>query len=108
MSRTSWSHRGPNDDPPRSADSKVASVELAWKGPSPEHWRRVMGNPPPPGHAGSLSADVADYLAGQRVLTLATASGWGSPHTAMFCYVNDQFTFYVWTRPDNVTTQNID
>ena len=67
-----------------------------------------MGNPPPPGHAGSLSADVADYLAGQRVLTLATASGWGSPHAAMFCYVNDQFTFYVWTRPDNVTAQNID
>ena len=63
---------------------------------------------PPHGHAGGLSADVADYLAGQRVLTLATASGWGSPHAAMFCYVNDQFTFYVWTRPDNVTAQNID
>jgi uncharacterized protein YhbP (UPF0306 family) len=67
-----------------------------------------MGNPPPHGHADGLSADVANYLAGQRVLTLATASGWGSPHAAMFCYVNDQFTFYVWTHPDNVTTQNID
>ena len=59
-------------------------------------------------HAGPLSADMADYLAGQRVLTLATANGWGFPHAAMFCYVNDQLTFYVWTHPDNVTTRNID
>ena len=62
----------------------------------------------PHSQAGPLSADMADYLAGQRVLTLATASGWGFPHAAMFCYVNDQLTFYVWTHPENVTTRNID
>lgn len=60
------------------------------------------------GHAGPLSADMADYLAGQHVLTLATASGWGFPHAAMFCYVNDQLAFYVWTHPENVTARNID
>ena len=53
-------------------------------------------------------ANIANFLAGQRVLTLATASGWDSPHAAMFCYVNDQLTFYVWTHPDNVTTGNIE
>ena len=67
-----------------------------------------MEDLPSHGHDAGLSADVADYLAGQRVLTLATASEWGSPHAAMFCYVNDQLTFYVWTKPDNVTTGNIE
>ncbi len=55
-----------------------------------------------------LSADMTSFLAGQRVLTLATASGWESPHAAMFCYVNDDLTFYVWSHPDNVTTGNIE
>jgi uncharacterized protein YhbP (UPF0306 family) len=67
-----------------------------------------MENMLPHGHAGPPSADMANYLAGQRVLTLATASGWGFPHAAMFCYVNDELTFYVWTHPENVTTRNID
>jgi uncharacterized protein YhbP (UPF0306 family) len=67
-----------------------------------------MENLPPHGHVDGLGADVADYLAGQRVLTLATASGWGFPHAAMFCYVNDQLTFYIWTHPENVTARNID
>jgi len=64
-------------------------------------------NLPPHGHVG-LSADMTNFLADHRVLTLATASGWDSPHAAMFCYVNDQLTFYVWTHPDNVTTGNIE
>lgn len=66
-----------------------------------------MENLPPHGHDG-LSADMTNFLVGHRVLTLATASGWDSPHAAMFCYVNDQLTFYVWTHPDNVTTGNIE
>jgi uncharacterized protein YhbP (UPF0306 family) len=64
-------------------------------------------NLPPHGHV-ALSADMTNFLVGHRVLTLATASGWDSPHAAMFCYVNDQLTFYVWTHPDNVTTGNIE
>ncbi len=67
-----------------------------------------MVNLQPHGYAGGLSPGVADYLAGQRVLTLATAGGWDLPHAAMFCFVNDQLTFYVWTRPGNATTRNID
>jgi CRP-like cAMP-binding protein len=67
-----------------------------------------MENLPPHGDVDGLGADVANYLAGQRVLTLATASGWGFPHAAMFCYVNDQHTFYIWTHPENVTARNID
>jgi len=39
-----------------------------------------MENMSPHGDVDGLGADVADYLAGQRVLTLATASGWGFPH----------------------------
>ncbi len=70
-------------------------------------WRFVLENRPPDGHVGGLSADAVKYLAGQRILTLATASGWGSPHAAMFCYVNDEVTFYVWTHPDNMTIRNV-
>jgi len=66
-----------------------------------------MENCPPGGHACSLSCDAANYLTAGRILTLATMSGWGSPHAAMFCYVNDGVTFYVGTHPDNMTTRNI-
>ena len=66
-----------------------------------------MENLPPHGDAG-LSTDMTNFLVGHRILTLATANGWDSPHAAMFCYVNDQLTFYVWTHPDNVTTGNIE
>jgi uncharacterized protein YhbP (UPF0306 family) len=67
-----------------------------------------MENLRPDGHISGLSDDTVNYLTAHRILTLATASGWGSPHAAMFCYVNDEVTFYVWTHPDNVTTRNID
>jgi CRP-like cAMP-binding protein len=67
-----------------------------------------MKNRPPGGHVSELGADAVNYLAGQRILTLATASGRGLPHAAMFCYVNDKWTFYVWTHPDNLTIRNID
>ncbi len=67
-----------------------------------------MKNRPPGGPTGELGIDAANYLASQRILTLATASGWGLPHAAMFCYVNDKWTFYVWTHTDNMTSRNID
>jgi CRP-like cAMP-binding protein/general stress protein 26 len=67
-----------------------------------------MKNPPPGGHVSHLGADAANYLTGQRILTLATASGTGLPHAAMFCYVNDKWTFYVWTHTGNMTIRNID
>jgi CRP-like cAMP-binding protein/general stress protein 26 len=67
-----------------------------------------MKNRSPGGHVSELGVDAVNYLAGQRILTLATANGRGLPHAAMFCYVNDKLTFYVWTHPDNMTSRNID
>ncbi len=55
-----------------------------------------------------MGTHVIDYLAAERVLTLATASGWGLPYAAMFCYVNDGLTLYIWARPGNMTIRNID
>jgi CRP-like cAMP-binding protein len=66
-----------------------------------------MKNRPPGGHVSELGADAVNYLAGQRILTLATASERSLPHAAMFCYVNDKQTFYVWAHPDNMTIRNI-
>lgn len=56
----------------------------------------------------TVSPDALAYIGGQHVLTLATASAAGVPHAAMLLFVNDELTFYVWTRPDTVTARHID
>jgi len=63
---------------------------------------------PAGGQVSDLGAEAVKYLAGQRILTLATASGHGLPHAAMFCFVHDNWTFYVWTHTSNMTIRNID
>ena len=54
-----------------------------------------------PGH-------VLDYLQNQPTLTLATASGAGTPRATTLIYVNEGPTVYVWTRPDTATARHMD
>lgn len=55
-----------------------------------------------------VSPEVFGYLEGQHVLSLATASPTGVPHAATLLFVNEELSFYVWTRPDTVTARQID
>lgn len=66
-----------------------------------------MKNGQPGGRLAGPSEEAVNYLSGQHILTLATASEQALPHAAQFCYVNDGLTFYVWTHPDNTTIRNI-
>ncbi len=66
-------------------------------------------NGPPGGpNGGETTAAALRYLTGQRVCTLATVSPTGLPHAAMFSYVNEEMTFYVWTRPGTLTSRHLD
>jgi uncharacterized protein YhbP (UPF0306 family) len=51
--------------------------------------------------------DVIDYLAGERTLTLASASPNGVPHASTFLYVNDGPTLHFWSKPETVTARQI-
>jgi uncharacterized protein YhbP (UPF0306 family) len=51
--------------------------------------------------------DVIDYLAGERTLTLATASPTGVPHASTFLYVNDGATLHFWSKPETITARQI-
>ncbi len=50
---------------------------------------------------------VLDYIAGQKTLTLATASPTGVPRASTFLYVNDGPVLYFWTKPDTVTARHV-
>jgi general stress protein 26 len=54
-----------------------------------------------------LPQPVLDYLAGQKTVTLATASGDGAPHASTFMYVNDGPTLYFWARPTSTTATHL-
>jgi uncharacterized protein YhbP (UPF0306 family) len=58
--------------------------------------------------APSVPQNVLDYLAGQKKLTLATASTTGVPHAAAFMFVNDGAIMYFWTRPETTTAKQIE
>lgn len=51
---------------------------------------------------------VLDYLRGQNILSLATASPTGVPHAATLVYVQDGLTLYFWSRPGTRTAQHIE
>jgi general stress protein 26 len=51
---------------------------------------------------------VLEYLAGQKALTLATASPTGLPHAATMVYANDDLGIYLWSRPDTLTARHIE
>jgi general stress protein 26 len=54
-----------------------------------------------------LPQPVLDYLAGQKTVTLATASADGAPHASTFMYVNDGPTLYFWARPTSTTATHL-
>ena len=54
-----------------------------------------------------VSPEVLDYLHGQNVVTLATASPAGLPHASILLYVNDGIALYFSTRPNTETAQHI-
>jgi uncharacterized protein YhbP (UPF0306 family) len=57
--------------------------------------------------AEQVPAEVLDYLAGQKTLTLAT-SGSDGPWAATLTYANDGSDIYVWTKPNSNTARHID
>jgi uncharacterized protein YhbP (UPF0306 family) len=57
--------------------------------------------------AQELPQPVLDYLNSQKTVTLATASGDGSPHASTFMYVNDGPTLYFWAKPTSTTASHL-
>jgi uncharacterized protein YhbP (UPF0306 family) len=57
--------------------------------------------------ADQVPAEVLDYLAGQKTLTLATSGGDG-PWAATLTYANDGSDIYIWTKPGSNTARHID
>jgi uncharacterized protein YhbP (UPF0306 family) len=51
---------------------------------------------------------VRDYLAGQRTMTLATASAAGVPNAGTFLYVNEGPRLYFWTKPQTTTARHVE
>ena len=54
-----------------------------------------------------LPQAVLEYLDSQKTVTLATASGDGSPHASTFMFVNDGPTLYFWARPTSTTAKHL-
>src|SRR5689334_4544216 len=57
--------------------------------------------------AQELPQPVLEYLSSQKTITLATASGDGTPHARTFMYVNDGPVLYFWARPSSTTATHI-
>lgn len=55
-----------------------------------------------------LPQRVLDYLEAQKTVTVATASGDGTPHASTFMYVNDGPTLYFWARPTSTTADHLE
>jgi Pyridoxamine 5'-phosphate oxidase len=55
-----------------------------------------------PDQAPPVPADVLNYLAEQKTLTLATAAPNGEPRAATFLYVNDGPTLYFGTQAGTI------
>ena len=50
---------------------------------------------------------VLDFLATQRVLTVATAAPNAVPHANSFLFVNDGPELYFWTKPETTTAKHV-
>jgi uncharacterized protein YhbP (UPF0306 family) len=57
--------------------------------------------------AGEVPQHVLDYIAGEKTVTLATATADGAPHAATQLYVNDGVDLFIWLKPASRTAQNI-
>ena len=57
--------------------------------------------------ASEVPQHVLDYLEGEKIVTLATASSDGVPHASTFMYVNDGPELYFWARPTSTTAKHI-
>ena len=57
--------------------------------------------------AAEVPQHVLDYIAGEKALTLATASGDGAPHAATYLYVNDGVDLVIWLKPSSRTAENV-
>lgn len=55
-----------------------------------------------------LPEHVRQFVRGQTILTLATATRDGHPHATTLIYAGDDQTFYFWIRPDTTTARNIE
>ncbi len=51
---------------------------------------------------------ILAYLAGQKTLTLATATPAGIPHAATMEFVNDELKLYIWSGPGSTTVRNLE
>jgi uncharacterized protein YhbP (UPF0306 family) len=57
--------------------------------------------------ASAAPQHVLDYLAGNQVLTLATATSSGEPHAASLLYVNDGVSLFIWTKTSTETAAHL-
>jgi uncharacterized protein YhbP (UPF0306 family) len=57
--------------------------------------------------AADVPAHVLDYLATQRMLSLATASRDGRPHASTLLYASEGSDIYIWTRPETTTAKHL-
>jgi nitroimidazol reductase NimA-like FMN-containing flavoprotein (pyridoxamine 5'-phosphate oxidase superfamily) len=57
--------------------------------------------------AAEVPQTVLEYLDGQKLVRLATATSDGTPHASTFMFVNDGVSLYFWARPTSTTAEHI-